>query len=894
MIRPMITVEVRSMLLAFTTGVSISGALLSLAAWIRAQGQLNECRREQESLEKAPNLLAVEAQVMDLMGAGASLTEVLDVLTHAIESAAPECLCSVLLLDEQGQQLWAGSGGGLPAEYMRAVNGLVIGPDVGACGSAASRNETIVVEDIATDFRFAPVKDFVISFGLRACWSVPIRDASHNVLGTFAMYHRRPAKPRERELGLVESGAHLAANAIVRRRATERLQENADRIAMAEKAAALGIWELDVPLDRLTLSHELAIQLGLPDAAQQLSMSQLRALIPPDDWETISIALKEALFSGNQFHAEFRVVLTNGSTRWLRTQARVEFEANEPKRMTGVSVDITKEKDMMMGLERAKTEAEAANHAKSDFLANMSHEIRTPLNGVIGMTDLALESDTEADRRKCLETIKSCAYSLLTLINDILDFSKIEAGKMQLEAVDFNLRDCLEEALKPLALRADEKGIELLCDIASDVPEVIQGDSTRLRQVVLNLVNNAIKFTAVGEVGLQVGLEDHEGNSGKLHFTVSDTGIGIPSEKREAIFSPFTQADTSTTRNYGGTGLGLTICTRLVSMMGGTVWLDSEVGRGSQFHFTMSAEFRQRIAKERAAGPTEELRNIRVLIVDDNANNRKILRGLLQCWEMTVCDVESGERALEELASAKAAGGPYQILLTDMHMPGMDGYTLIEKLRHTPELSVTAIMMLTSAGYREDAVRCRKLGISSYVLKPIRKGELLTSILRALGRGDSIFQPVVAAPKKTLPMGGLRILLAEDNRVNQTIAVRTLEKMGHSVILAKNGNEVLSWLARQSFDLVLMDLQMPEMDGLTATVTIRQGEMHRGHRIPIIALTAHAMKGDQERCLLAGMDGYVSKPIRRSELEETIKIVFDKRDSWSDTASKPQGPVVTS
>jgi two-component system sensor histidine kinase/response regulator len=261
---------------------------------------------------------------------------------------------------------------------------------------------------------------------------------------------------------------------------------------------------------------------------------------------------------------------------------------------------------------------------------------------------------------------------------------------------------------------------------------------------------------------------------------------------------------------------------------------------------------------------------------------------------MTVCDVESGERALEELLSARAAGGPYQILLTDMHMPGMDGYTLIEKLRHIPELSLTAIMMLTSAGYREDVVRCRRLGISSYALKPIRKGELLIAILTALRRGNSILHPAAAAPKKTLPMGGLRILLAEDNRVNQTIAVRTLEKMGHSVILAKNGYEVLSWLARESFDLLLMDLQMPEMDGLTATVTIRQGELHGVHRIPIIAVTAHAMKGDKERCLEAGMDGYISKPIRRSELEETITSVFDKRDSWPDPASKPQGQDVAS
>ena len=540
------------------------------------------------------------------------------------------------------------------------------------------------------------------------------------------------------------------------------------------------------------------------------------------------------------------------------------------------------EKDLL----DAKESAEAASRAKSEFLANMSHEIRTPLNGVMGMTDLALDTTLTREQREYLDTVKSSSEALLVVINDILDFSKIEAGRIELEALDFDLRDCLESALRTISVRADEKGLELLCEVAPQVPEVVKGDAGRLRQVVINLVGNAIKFTDTGEVAVRVQVDAKHGAEGLLHFTVSDTGVGIPEEKCEAIFAPFTQADTSTTRKYGGTGLGLTISTRLVAMMGGAMWVESEVGKGSQFHFT--AHLAAASATEIKVGtptPPEVLRGVKVLVVDDNRTNRRILEGMLTHWEMKAVSVESGELALAQLSDAHQAKTPYRLVLTDMHMPKMDGFALIERIRQKPELSAATIMMLTSAGHRGDAARCKELGVSAYLLKPIRQSELREAIGRVLGaeQSDGAIPLITRYSLQDArePGSSLKVLLAEDNLVNQRLAVRLLEKRGHRVVVAANGLEALAAQKKEHFDLVFMDVQMPEMDGMEATVAIREQEKRTGEHVMVIALTAHAMKGDREKCLASGMDAYLSKPIRPQELDDVLEDYLKNRETKS-------------
>jgi PAS domain S-box-containing protein len=646
--------------------------------------------------------------------------------------------------------------------------------------------------------------------------------------------------------------------------------------------------------DQRTHSLTFPLGVGLPGRVWEQARPAWIEDVPHDaNFPRASIAAKEGL------HAAF------GFPILLGTEVRgvLEFfshEIQQPDRrllemMSAIGSQIGQfierkaaEEALRMyarDLETARKRAEEATRAKSEFLANISHEIRTPMNAMIGMTELALATRITREQREYLNAIQSSANALLTLVNDLLDFSKIEARKLQLERVAFNLRDALEDAMRVLAPRADQKGLELVCHIHPEIPATVVGDPLRLRQIVVNLVGNAIKFTNHGEVVLGVQAGPRGNGDVQLRFSVTDTGIGIPPEKQAVIFEAFSQADSSTTRRYGGTGLGLAISAQLVELMGGRISVQSEPGRGSTFHFTARFKVQQPGIGE-LPSRWRTLTRLPVLIVDDNATNRRILEEVFTNWNMRPVAVEGGAAAFATLEKSVRADQPFAVVLLDGHMPDMDGFAVAERISQDHRYAGVKLVMLTSAGQPEDVARCRRLGISAYLTKPIKQSELFDVIVSAIG------QPVGERPRAPQRrrrsqhgQRSLQVLVAEDNQVNQLVATRIFEKLGHRVTVVGNGREALLAAQAGKFDLIAMDVQMPELDGLDATSAIRAWEKSAGTHIPIIAMTAHAMKGDRERCLAAGMDGYTSKPIRIRELEQAIAQLVSR--------SKPaEGPLL--
>ena len=651
-------------------------------------------------------------------------------------------------------------------------------------------------------------------------------------------------------------------------RAQNALAESEEWFRTVSAAAPVGIFCTDASGKILYANQRWTEMTGL--SAQDAMHSGWTNAVHPDDRLTVEKLWTSGLALQMELRDQCRFKTPEGHVNWVEWQTRALLGTNGTLQgFVGVLEDITQRRAAEQRLMEAKEAAEAASRAKSEFLANMSHEIRTPMNGILGMTELTLDTELQPLQREYLDMVKSSAESLLGIINDVLDFSKIEAGRLDLELAPFSLLDCIESALHPLGVRANQKGLEVVWAVLGDVPEVLEGDATRLRQILINLVGNAIKFTKQGEVRVLAERLASEQGGIAIRFTVSDTGIGIPKEKHQQIFEAFAQADSSTTREFGGTGLGLSISARLIQLMKGEIGIQSAPGKGTTFTFVLPFALGTTCDSSTQLVQKVEGKTRKVLVVDDNEVNLALLKRLLPQWGLEPVCADSGTQALEILEKASAEGGTFPLVLLDQNMPDMGGYQVAERIRSVAPEERTAILILSSATNPTDQLLAKKLGIARVLTKPLRRTTLKEAIFQALSlRNQSEKEQIPSSEEKNAYR--LQLLLVEDNRVNQKLAIRLLEKMGHVVTLAENGRDAVEIVQQKSFDLILMDIQMPIMSGVEATRKIREMEQGTGRHIPIIAMTAHAMAGDAERYLSSGMDGYVSKPIRTDSLRAEL------------------------
>jgi PAS domain S-box-containing protein len=653
------------------------------------------------------------------------------------------------------------------------------------------------------------------------------------------------------------------------------LQASEERYRLLFHRSLAGVYQITLDGRLVDCNQSFALMLGYRSREDCLKMTVTDHYVNADDRQPFLKKLRE---EGRFNDFENKLRRRDGAPLWvLESATLLEGTGENGSRIVeGTLIDITARKRAEAALQEAAEAAARADRAKSEFLANMSHEIRTPMNGIIGMTELALGTDLTPEQREYLQMVQISADSLLALINDVLDFSKIEAGKLELDVVDFDLVELFDDTIRPLAAGAHQKGLELVYHVGQDVPTALAGDPARLRQILTNLASNAIKFTDRGEVVVQVREESRTATHTTLHLTVADTGIGIPIEKQAAIFEAFTQADASTTRRFGGTGLGLAIVSQLVSLMRGRLWVESAPGAGTTLHVVVPFEIRQAAPAKATPRDLASLAGMPVLVVDDNATNRWILGEILANWGMRPTVVDSGPAALRALELAQKSDMAFSLVLLDYHMPGMNGLQLAERIRALPGCASTTLILLSSVGQSADADRGRSIRLSASLVKPVRQSVLQSAILGALAEPATTGGTAPAPSRSREPRpaaASLRVLLAEDNPVNRRLVMAMLEKRGHTVVSVGNGREAVEAAGRDGFDVVLMDLQMPEMDGFAATRVIREREQGTGRHVRVVALTAHALKGDREACLAAGMDSYLAKPVRANELLDAIEPV---------------------